>query len=92
MNEEKEIKKSDVAYYARVLPTVGVYEVVEMKIRTVADDFFVGVDKLTKHAYMFKISDIDKTVFFDRKAALNVVKEAEKNGKKVSDEKFYEEY
>lgn len=90
--ENKEIKKSDLVYYARIIPTSGLYEVIDLKVRTVVDDFFVGIEKNTKHAYIFKISDINKIVFFDRKTALNVVKEAEKNGKKVSSEKYYEEY
>ena len=89
---DKEIKKSNIVYYARMMPNVGLYEVIDLKIRTVADDFFVGIENRTKHAYMFKISDIGKIIFFDRKEALNVVKAAEKSGKKVSDEKFYEEY
>lgn len=92
-NENKiEVKKSNIVYYARIMPTVGLYEVVELKVRTVADDFFVGIDKNTKHAYMFKINDINKIVFFDRKDAVDVVKAAEKRGKKVFDEKYYEEY
>ena len=89
---DKEIKKSNIVYYARMMPNVGLYEVIDLKIRTVADDFFVGIENRTKHAYMFKISDINKTVFFNRKDAVDVVKAAEKKGKKVSDEKYYEEY
>lgn len=89
---DKEIKKSDVIYYARVMPTVGLYEIVELKVRTVAEDYIVGIDKNTKHAYMFYFDDINRTIFFDRNEALKVVKAAEKNGKKVSDEKYYEEY
>lgn len=90
--ENKEIKKSDLVYYARIIPTSGLYEVIDLKVRTVADDFFVGIEKNTKHAYIFKISDINNIVFFDRKAALDLVKEAGKNGKKISDERYYEEY
>lgn len=88
----KEIKKSDVIYYARVMPTVGLYEIVELKVRTVTEDYIVGIDKNTKHAFMFYFDDINRTIFFDRNEALKVVKAAEKNGKKVSDEKYYEEY
>ena len=88
----KEIKKSDVIYYARVMPTVGLYEIVEIKVRTVTEDYIVGIDKNTKHAFMFYFDDINRTIFFDRNEALKVVKAAEKNGKKVSDEKYYEEY
>lgn len=89
---DKEIKKSDVIYYARVMPTVGLYEIVEIKVRTVTEDYIVGIDKNTKHAFMFYFDDINRTIFFDRNEALKVVKAAEKNGKKVSDEKYYEEY
>lgn len=93
MNDKKEIKRSDFVYYARMLPTVGLYEVIDLKVRTVADDFFVGIENRTKHAYLLKINDIGKIVFFDRKEALKAVKEAEKNSKiKVSNEKYYEEY
>ena len=89
---KRDIKKFDIVYYARILPPVGIYEVVELKVRTVAEDFFVGTDKITKHAFMFKLDNIDKIIFFERKAALDIVKEAEKNGKKIFDEKYYEEY
>ena len=89
---EKEIKKSDLVYYARIIPTSGIYEVIDLKVRTVADDFLVGIENRTKHAYLLYISDIGRVLFFDRKEALKVVKEAEKSGKKVSDEKYYEEY
>lgn len=89
---DKEIKKSDIIYYARVMPTVGLYEIVELKVRTVTEDYIVGIDKNTKHAFMFYFDDINRTIFFDRNEALKVVKAAEKNGKKVSDEKYYEEY
>lgn len=89
---EKEIKKSDLVYYARIIPTSGIYEVIDLKVRTVADDFLVGIENRTKHAYLLYIKDIGRIVFFDRKEALKVVKEAEKIGKKISDEKYYEEY
>lgn len=89
---KKEIKKSDLVYYARIIPTSGIYEVIDLKVRTVADDFLVGIENRTKHAYLLYIKDIGRIVFFDRKEALKVVKEAEKSGKKVSDEKYYEEY
>lgn len=89
---EREIKKSDLVYYARIIPTSGIYEVIDLKVRTVADDFLVGIENRTKHAYLLYIKDIGRIVFFDRKEALKVVKEAEKSGKKVSDEKYYEEY
>ena len=56
-------------------------------------DYFVGIDKADKHAYMFSYNDINKTVFMKRKTALDIVNEALKNRRKdLSDKKYYEEY
>lgn len=87
----KQLTKGQVLYYARIMPTVGLYEILELKIRTVTDEYFVGTEKNTKHAYLFGYSTIDKYVFKDRKQALDLVKEAEKNKKEISNEVYYEE-
>lgn len=88
----QELKKRDDVYYARVIPSSGIYDICDLKIRTVEDDWFVGTDKKDKHAYLFKKSALNKTVFFDRKIALEIVKEAEKNKKTIAFETYYEEY
>ena len=87
----QELSIGQIVYYARIMPTVGLYEVEELKIRTVTDEYFVGTEKNTKHAYLFGHSTIGKYVFKDRKLALNLVKESEKNKKEVSEETYYEE-
>ena len=86
------LTKGQIVYYARIIPPVGMYEIYELKIRTVEETYFVGVDKKTKHAFLFGNHALDKIVFNDRKDALKIVKEAEKNKKKVSEEIYYEEY
>lgn len=86
------LKKKDKVYYARIIPTVGIYEVCELKIRTVKDNWFVGVDKRDKRAYLFANSEIDNLVFMDRNRALEKVQIAETSKKNISDEKYYEEY
>ena len=73
------LKKSDVVYRTRILPTVGVYDLDELKIRTVEDTYFVGVEKRNKTAFLLPYSSIGKTVFIDRKEALKKIREAEKN-------------
>ena len=50
-------------YYARILPSVRIYEVCEIKIRTVEDTWFVGIEKREKHAFLFSYSDIGKVYF-----------------------------
>lgn len=86
------LKKKDIAYYAKIIPNCGIYEVCELKIRTVEDGWFVGIEKRDKHTYLLYNSEIGKTVFMDRQDALDKVKDAEKNKKTVSNETYYEEY
>lgn len=87
-----DIKKGDVVYYARIMPTVGIYEVCKLLVRSLYDTYFVGVDKRDKHAYLFSYNRINDIVFFDRKVCLQKVLKAEENAPKVSSEKEYEEY
>lgn len=74
-----QVKKKDKMYYARILPTAYVYDVCDLTIRTVEDDWFVGMDKHDKHAYLFTNSDIGKSVFWDRASALDTVRLAERS-------------
>ena len=92
MNNSTILKKGQILYYARIMPTVGIYEILELKLRTVTDDYFVGIEKREKHAYLFNYSALDKNLFEDRQKALNLVKEAEKNKKEVSKEVYYEDF
>lgn len=86
------LMKKDIVYYARIQPTLGVYDVLELIVRTVETDWFTGMDKRDKRVYLFNNKDINKTVFTDRKEALKLVKEAEKNKKIITFETDYEEY
>ena len=71
------LKKSGTVYRARILPSVGIYDLDELVIRTVEDDYFVGVEKTTKTAFLLPYSSIDKTVFLKREEALKKVRDAE---------------
>lgn len=86
------MKKKDIVYYARIIPNTGIYDVCELKIRTVKDDWFVGVDRRDKRAYLFYDKDINNVIFFNRNDALNKVRTAEANKKVINQETYYEEY
>lgn len=87
-----ELQEKQTVYFARIIPKSAIYEVDELKIRTVVDDWYVGIDKRDKHAYMFKESDINHTIFLDRNIALQKVLDAESNKIAISNETYYEEY
>lgn len=73
------IGKGDIIYYARIHPETGIYDLCELRIRTIYPDSFVGVDKISKVAHLI---DIDSEFVFDsRDEALKLVKEAEKTKK-----------
>jgi hypothetical protein len=88
------MKRGDILYYARIMPNIPLFEVIELKIRTVNDNdkWFCGIENLTKHAFLFDFKDIDNVIFEDRMECLMKVKEAENNCNKKSGEKLYEEY
>lgn len=86
------LEKGQIVYYARIVEEVGTYEILELRLRTVEETYFVGTDNKSKHAYLFGMNSLDESIFFDRQKALKTVKEAEKNKKEVSKETFYEEY
>lgn len=77
------MKRKDIVYYARIQPTLGVYEVLELLVRVVEIGWFSAMDKRDKRVYLFADKDLNKTVFADRKEALTLVKKAEKNKKKL---------
>ena len=85
-------KIGNTIYYARIMPILGIYDVCELKIRTVADTYFVGTDKRDKRAYLFSYNAVGKYIFSNRKDAVEKVIVTEESSPKVSKETYYEEY
>lgn len=78
------VKKHDKIYYARIIENTYICDVYDLVVRTVGETFFVACDKRDKKAYLFLYSDIDDSVFLDRKLALNKIMEAREN-RKIND-------
>ena len=85
-------KIGNTIYYARIMPTLGIYDVCELKIRTITDTYFVGMDKRDKRAYLFSYNAVGKCIFSNRKDAVEKAIATEENSPKVSKERYYEEY
>ena len=87
------LTKGDIVYYARIMPNLGIFDVYDIKIRTIADTWFSGVEKRDKKVFLFPYSAICEYVFLNRKDAVDVATNAEESNKKViSTETYYEEY
>lgn len=91
MNKE-DLNKGKIVYFARIVPQTNIYEVCELTIRTIADDYFVGVDNRDKHAHLLTYDTLNKVVFINRNTALKIVHEAEKDREERCSETYYEEY
>lgn len=77
-----QIQKNDIIYFSHVLPKLNVYEVLEMKIRTVGVNWFVASStKNSNNVYAFTDDDINQIVFQTYQEAyehMNRQKESEK--------------
>lgn len=65
-------------YFARAVPLCDIYDVIELNVRTVKNNWFVGVDTNTHQAFPFDTSDIGTLIFSTQKEAENIVKAAKK--------------
>lgn len=93
MEEEQKLHEGQMVYYARIMPTLGIYDVYDMKVSSVRDTYFAVTEKRDKRRFIFYYKDIGNTIFTDRKTALEkAIEEESKNKKQVSEETYYEEY
>ena len=42
---KEDLHKKDVVYYAHIIPKLGVFDLCEIIVRTIEDNYFVGIDK-----------------------------------------------
>lgn len=75
------IKLGMEVYHARIIPQTGICYVQTLKVRTIFDDSFVGLDLVTKNAQYITNNNVGITVFIKRKDAEKIVFDAQKSGK-----------
>ena len=91
-SEPNPSNKNDIVYYARIMTSIGIFDVYDLKVRTVADTYFVGMEKRDKKTYLLPYSAIGEYVFIERKDAVDKAIVAEENAPRISKETYYEEY
>lgn len=55
----KVINRGDKLFWARIVPCCGIYEVHDLHVRTVGKDYYVGINKHDKHAYLLGFNTLD---------------------------------
>ena len=78
----EEIKKKDTVLFARVIPKIGYYELLELYIVSVYSDYVTGTDKKTKQTFCFGKNLAQNVLFKDRKKAIAYLNKKEQENKK----------
>ena len=76
-----QLQKDDTIYFSHVLHNLNVYEVLEMKIRTVGVGWFVAAStNNSNNVYAFTYDDINKIVFQTYQEAHEHMKRQKESG------------
>lgn len=70
----------DVVFYTRIIPTADIYDLLEIKLRTVEDTYIVGCDAKDHTAYLISEIEAETCIFTSRKDALDKIREEKKKG------------
>ena len=77
------LHKGDTVIFARVIPKIGCYDPVTLKIVSVYDNYCTGVDTNTKQTYPFSKKYAEDVLFLDKKNALEYLKQKKKENKNI---------
>ena len=72
------VEKNSIVYFERCVPTCDIYDTLQLSIRSVGDNWFVGVDTTTRQAYPFDRDNIGVLIFSNKKEADEVVETLKK--------------
>lgn len=67
------MRNGDIVYLARAIPVCNIYEVLELKVTTITDNYIIGTDVETKTSFPFSKDDINKRVFTSYEEAKKTV-------------------
>ena len=84
------LNKGDLIYYTKIFSKRGIYELYELRIRTLTDKYFVGTDERTKQAHLFGLDSVGKCIFTDREEALSLIREFESQHTKEENQEVEE--
>lgn len=73
-----DLKKGKLVYWVRVVPRCQIFDVIDMKVRTVTDDYFTACyTEGLGQTQLFNFSDIDHIVFESRAEAIEICSDRE---------------
>lgn len=84
----EELQKGDSVIFARALPRIGYYELLDLHIVSVYEKYCTGADLKTKQTHSFNRKLAEEVLFFDRNLAIKYLnrKKYENKNIKVAEE------
>ncbi len=77
------LQKGDVVIFARVLPKIGYYELLDLHIVSVYGDYCTGADTKTKQTFLFSRKLAEKVLFLNRNSAKKYLNEKKIENKDI---------
>lgn len=82
--EYKTLQRGYNVYFVRVIPKLDIYELLDLHIVSIYDEYCTGVNSKTKQTFLFSKKEFEEVLYFDRKEALECLNQIieESNGRK----------
>ena len=77
------LKKGDSIIFARVLPKIGYYELLNLHIVSVYEKYCTGADSKTKQTYSFSRSRAEEVLFKNRNLAIEYLNRKKQENKNI---------
>ena len=78
-----ELRKGDSVIFARVLPRIGYYELLDLYIVSVYNKYCTGADTKTKQTYCFGRKWAEDVLFLNRNLAIEYLNKKKQENKNV---------
>jgi hypothetical protein len=77
----KDLQKGTLVIFARAIPKTDCYELLDLHIVTIHDDYCTGTDQKTKQTYLFTPTYAEEVLFHNRKLAVAYLNNRKDGGK-----------
>lgn len=81
--EYNKAKRRDTVFYARVMPNLGYYEIHELHMVSIYDDYCTASDIKTRQTFVLSTKEALELLYKNRKEAVNCLKKKQAENKYV---------
>jgi len=79
----EDLRKGDTVIFARVLPKIGYYELLDLHIVSINESYCTGADTKTKQTFLFDRKYAETVLFTNRNKAIDYLKMKKRENKDI---------